>query len=411
MVPAAAPVGIGDMADERESRLRRGSDVLKRLGISAEDASIEQLEGALDSDPETALAVAERCGALRSVESATLLARIEREGRQDKLLRREARRSLYRLKQKGIEPNPQAAPEVPGPRPALGGPDAEGLLSFGDAAGDRLVWILKPRPGGGLLHLSTVVNEPAGLKEAVLAEVRRKSIRGLREELRARHGLRLIEVDWRYCDWISAEGYERARQRGAVSESVARYPQLRLQLFAFASKPFATVLRPSAADAGAQLPSSASLYEEPELQHWILGEEMLGPYLARYREIRNSPIVLDRPAQLARLEEIVQDALGELFAGEGAASWRRRLDETAFFFDATGRPAAAQRAAAVVAELGLRNTGRGIPFCEELVRRSFGIFFAREAEREREEKAGSVLVTPDDIRAEQARARGRTRGR
>ena len=70
---------------------------------------------------------------------------------------------------------------------------------------------------------------------------------------------------------------------------------------------------------------------------------------------------------------------------------------------------AAQRAAAVVAELELRNTGRGIPFCEELVRRSFGVFFSREAEREREEKAGSVLVTPDDIRAEQARARGRTR--
>jgi hypothetical protein len=43
------------------------------------------------------------------------------------------------------------------------------------------------------------------------------------------------------------------------------------------------------------------------------------------------------------------------------------------------------------------------------VRRSFGVFFSREAEREREEKAGSVLVTPDDIRAEQARARSRSR--
>jgi hypothetical protein len=398
------------MADERESRLRRGIDALKRLGVSADAASIEELEGALASDPETALAIAERCGALPSAESAALLARIERDARRDKLLRREARRSLYRLKQKGFEPNPQAAAEEPAPRPALGSPDAEGLLSFGDAAGDRLVWILRPRPGGGLLHLSTVVNEPAGLKEAVLAEVNRKSLRGLREELRVRHGLRLIEVDWRYCDWISAEGYERARQRGAVSESVAHYPQLRLQLFAFASKPFATLLHPSAPDA-AQLASSASLFEEPELQHWILTEETLGAYLARYREIRNSPIVLDRPAQLARFEQILQDALGELFAGERAASWRRRLDEAALYFQATGRSAAARRAAAVVADLGLRDTGRGIPFCEELVRRSFGAFFSREAEREREEKAGSVLVTPDDIRAEQARARSRTRGR
>ncbi len=399
------------MADVRETRLRRGIDALERLGIGAEGASIAELEAALGSDRETALAVAEICGAIRSVQSATLLARIEGEARQDKLLRREARRSLYRLKQQGIEPTPQVAAAAPASRPAFGGPDAEGWLSIGDASGDRLAWILKARPGGGLLHLSAVVNEPAGLKEAVSAEVNRKGIRALREELRTRHGLRMVQVDWRYCDWIGAEGYERARQRGVTSESVTRYPQLRLQLFAAAAKPFAALLRPLAGDGIAPLANSESLIEEPELQHWILTEEALGPYLMRYREIRQSPIVLDRAAQLARLEEIIQSALDEVFAGEGAASWRRRLDETAVFFDATARPEAAERAAAVVAEVGRRNTGRGIPFCEALVRRSFGAFFAQEAEREREEKKGSVLVTPDDIRAEQARARSRPRGR
>jgi hypothetical protein len=157
------------------------------------------------------------------------------------------------------------------------------------------------------------------------------------------------------------------------------------------------------------LASSASLFEEPELYPWLLGEAVLSAYLARYREIRDSPIVLDRPAQLARLEEIVQSAVVELFGAERAPSWQRRLDEAAYFFAKTSRPEAAERAAAVAAAIAERQSGRGIPFCEELVRRSFSVFFAREAEREREEKAGSVLVTPDDIRAEQARARQRQR--
>jgi hypothetical protein len=398
------------MAEDREARLRRAVEALGRLGIAADGASVAELERAFGSDRETALAVAESCGAIPSVESAALLATIEHEARHDKLLRREARRSLYRLKQKGVEPAPRP-PEQSSVRSPLGAADAEGFLSINDATGDRLLWILKPRQGGGLLHLSAVVNEPAGLKEAVLAEVNRKGIRALREELVARHGVRLVEVDWRYPDWITAEGYERARQAGVTAESVTRYPQLRLQLFVTSAKPFTGLLRPPTGDPGTQLPGSESILEEPEMRHWIVTEDAIAPHLARYQELRDSPIVLDRASQRSRLEEIIDGALSELFAGAGAASWRRRLDEAARFFDATGRQEAAERAAAVAAEIGRRNTGRGIPFCEALARRTFAIFFAQEAEREREEKAGSVLVTPDDIRAEQARARGRARDR
>jgi hypothetical protein len=397
------------MADPRETRLRQGLEALQRLGVSSEDPTIEVLSAALAADSTTALAVAERSGRVASVESAQLLARIEAQARFDKLLRREARRSLYRLRQRGVS-LPAADEGAASPaRSPLAGAEAEGFLSFSDPLGDRLLWIVKMRSGGGLYHLSTVVNEPAGLKEAVLAEVNRKSVRALREELEARHGLRLVEIDWRYCDWIAAEGFERARQSGSVSESAAHYPQLRVQLFTKTAAPAG--LPPRGEIGPASLDSSAALFEEAELQQWFLLEGLLAPYLTRYREIRESPIVLDRPAQLSRVEEIVQAAVEELFSAAHTSSWRRRLDEAAYFFAMTARPGPAGCSAAVAAAIGEGRGGRGIPFCEELVRRSFGLFFAREAEREREEKASSVLVTPDDLRAEQARARQRPRGR
>jgi len=397
------------MADAREPRLREGQGALQRLGVSSEAPTVEALSAALESAPETALAIAALCGDIASAPSAELLLRIERGARHDKLLRREARRSLYRLKQRGIGAAEPAQDAEASARPVLGGPEAEGFLSTSDPIGDRLFWILKPRPGGGLFHLSTVVNEPDGLKEAVLAEANRKSIRALQKELQARHGLRMVPVDWHYCDAIAAEGYERVRGRGQVGESAAHYPQLRMQLFTSAAKPLDALLYPPHAPTEAALAASASLFEEPELYSWMLGEAVLAPYLARYREIRDSPIVLDRSAQLGRLEEIVQSAVAELFGAERAPSWQRRLDETAYFFAHTSRADAAERAAAVATAVAERRSGQGIPFCEELVRRSFGVFFTREAEREREEKAGSVLVTPDDIRAEQAKARQRQR--
>jgi hypothetical protein len=400
------------MADPRELRLRAGLAALARHGVSLEAATVAELERMLAEDPSTALAVAERLGGVVSGESAAALGRMDAGAAQDKLLRREVRRALYRLKQKGVATPPSAAsaavPATPSP---LSGPAPEGYLSFSDPFGDRLLWVVKPRAGGGFLQLSTVVNEPAGLREAALAEVSRKGLRALREELRSRHGLRLVEVDWRYCDWVAYEGYERARTRGELSESVAQYPQLRMQLFGAAPLPTTLSIPATPGDPARALASSVALFEEEELARWFLPEAALAPHLARYREIRDSPIVLDRAAQLARVEEIVVAAVEDVFSAPQAPSWQRRLQEMACFFALTSRPEAAARAGAIANAVASGQSARRIPFCEELVRRTFGLFFAREAEREREEKASSVLVTPDDLRAAQARARDAARRR
>jgi hypothetical protein len=288
----------------------------------------------------------------------------------------------------------------------MAGPEPEGYLSLFDPFGDRLLWILKSR-AGALLQLSVVVNEPAGLKEAVLAEVNRKLLRSLRSDLEQRHGLRLVEVDWRYCDWIAADGYERAKARGELREAASSYPQLRLQLFPRPAEPQRSPIEsaPEITADEVSLRSSAELFAEKELQFWFLPEEVLSPYLKRYNEMRESPIVLDRFQQASRVNEIVQSALEEVFSGEGASSWRRRLEETAWFFRKTGRAEAARRARAAAEALSQSSSGgRQIPFFEELVRRSFGLFFEREAEKEREEKASSLIVTPDEIRQQRAEA-------
>ncbi|MEA2624055.1 MAG: hypothetical protein QOD06_100 [Candidatus Binatota bacterium] len=395
-----------------DARARAGLAALRARGIDPETAEITELEGAAAAGGDAAFAVAEALASRPSDASAAALRRLENEarGHSDKALRREVRRALYRLARKGID----AAADPPAekaPRPAAADPRAEGFLSLADAAGDRLMWIVKPRSGGGLFHLNAIVNEPAGLREIVVGEVNRKQLRELRSDLERRHRLRLVDVDWRYVDWIAHEGYDRARTRGALAESVAAYPTLRLQLFATSAAPqpppIESVLDAAAvrADASA-LASSADLFEAEELAWWFLPEAEFRPVLDRYHELRDSPIVLDRVSQQHRIAEALEAGTVEIFSGEHAAAWRRRLEELAYVLWKTDLREDARRAyAAALALAESTSGGRGIPFLEELVRRSFDFFVAREAEREREQKAGSVLLTPDELRQQQARAR------
>src|SRR5262249_57169043 len=103
--------------------------------------------------------------------------------------RRTRRRAVSRLQQRGV---PVPAQEAPPLRVPVGGPELEGLVSAFDANGDRLVWLAKPRAGGGTLLLAAEVNEPDGLRDVRLAEVTRKDLRALRDRVQKQSGLRLV---------------------------------------------------------------------------------------------------------------------------------------------------------------------------------------------------------------------------
>ena len=388
--------------DSRNARLRTGLARLDTLGLSADKASIGELERVLHSDSTTDLAVVSRLGEIPLEESVACLRRIEALASHDKELRREVRRALYRLARRGVAgASAESEGSAPPPRSIFTEPELEGYLSLMDSLGDRLLWIIKPRAGGGLLKLSAVVNEPGGLKEAVLAELNRKQLRALRTDLAERHGFRLVEVSWRYCDWIASEGYERVKSRGVIAEAAAAFPQLRMQLLRVSASPQPSPVEEDSAltPDPANLQASGSLFTEKEFEHWFLPEAILAPYLRRVREMRESPIVLDRFQQMSRVSEIANSALEELFSGDGAYSWQRKLDEMAYYFWKTGRREPALRARAAAHALSESPSGgRGIPFFEELTRRSLGLFFEQEAEKERAQQESSLIHTPDQVR-------------
>src|SRR5260370_32510532 len=143
--------------------------------------------------PDAALARA--LGKIESADSAATLAEMEMGA--SGAPRREIRRALFRLRQRGIEPARAAiqAASAPPTAPAEFGMSA--LLSPVDAEGVSVVWLLKPRSGGGIRRLAGFVSETAGLLGASLTTVSRKELRAERATIEQRAGVKLIETDWK----------------------------------------------------------------------------------------------------------------------------------------------------------------------------------------------------------------------
>jgi hypothetical protein len=245
-------------------------------------------------------------------------------------------------------------------------------------------------------------------------EVTRKMLRAMRQDLLDRMQVSMNEASWRYCDAIMQEGYERARARNG--KEVESYPALRSHLVSTPAVPVEVPLPASldreaiAADENL-LATSTQLLEEPELQRWLLDPERAKPYIDQISQAQDSPLVLNRYQQQDRMQTIIEKAIGELFSPENSKVYARRLEETTLHFAKSGRLDAARRALAVADALKQRaQGGKGIPFCEELVRQSIALHYQVERQQEQEERPSSLIMKPAEFAARVQAAQRRRMG-
>jgi hypothetical protein len=372
-----------------DPRRAAGERLLSAWGV-ATDADAAALAPHAGRDPDADLALAHRLGGIASAASAELLQRMEA-GATDKALRKEIKRALYRLQQRGIA-IPAAAPPPAAPASPLGAPPLEGYVSSVDGRGDQLVWLIRPQSGGAL-HLFAVCNDVEGLREVALHSASRKTLKTLRAELEQRHEVRLAAVDWRHADFLIRRAFETARAAGTRMEG--DYPALRAQLWREPAPAVSPLPSPVADDAA--LRRSADLLGEPELRTWFRTAEELAPFLEEFDNVQNSPLVLNELQQRERFDAILARAVDAVFGGAMRDVWVSRLTEMGRYFAATRRPERAAAAGAVAAALAAGTAPRDIPLCDQLVRASFAYFAQLAAEQEAERAKGSLVLTPGQV--------------
>ena len=389
------------MARREDGQLTAGREELRAAGIGDDESEPAALLPLVGRSPETDLAIVERLAREPAADRAAALCDVAAgaERRGWKAAAKEARRVLYRFGQRGIViPERRREASVARRVPAAG---LEGYVSAIDGRGDRLLWLVRPRPEGGLVVLTGVLNEPGGLKDIAITELARKTLRAMERDLNERHRLRMVAADGGYCDALLCEGFTRARAAGTTG--VGEFPTYRTRLVTNDPAPLEPPLLtrvvdledPAATDA---VQRGADLLGEPEFATWLLERPTLASYLSEIAAAQESPLVLSRPQQDERVRGAVAQAVREIFSGAGGAAYRRRLEEMAYYLHATARRDSAFAAAATARALAASTRGgEGIAFCEDLVRRSLAALLAEDSARAKAESESSLLVRPGTV--------------
>ena len=265
----------------------------------------------------------------------------------DRALRRAAKRSLYRLAQRGI-----AAPPPPPARPVVEREPERATrawISAIDGSGSRAAWIVFEGGFGGTALCSIIVNDTAGILEVAGGEVTKKRLERELAGLRASQSL----------PWVDSEPL---RAVALVREALALHAALGTSppaTFDRWQRSFAEagalasaepVPEPGEPDASA-LNRSPELLDLPEFAGWFLDPEALQSDAVALLQTRESRLVVSDQIKAEREAAIVDAVLDREMTPEARRRWARRLEEMGLILVATERAEPATWATAAAAAL------------------------------------------------------------
>ena len=381
-----------------EEEIRRGIEHLRQSGLQFDDISpafVPRLEEQWGRGRETDLAIVFSLGKIADSAAAAALLRMERRA-QDKDVKKEIRRSLFKLSQKGLTIPEDKRVEEKSSTPLLSrSPEIEAYMSPVDGAGGRLVWIVKPQAGHGLQTIQAMINDREGLQRIGGTQIRRKELRNMAQEIKKQHGITMVSVPWEYADMMLYEGFEKAKSE--VRSGLENFHQLRSIVNTAKPKgqdhPVYQGLNSAEVREGAWRELSRRLLDEPEVRFWILDADWVEPFLGQLEEAQTSRLVLNPMQKEERIAGIVRDAVKTLCTGETGKIMQRRMEDMAFFFVAAERTEMAKLALAVAQQIKEGDPGPlDISFLTGLVQKSFTVYLSQQKSKAEEEP--SFIVKP-----------------
>jgi hypothetical protein len=382
----------------QDKQIRSGLEALRRAGVAVDDPSaslVQRLQDRFGKDPQMDLAVVFTLGRIAEAIAVEALEKIENDAR-DKVLRKEIRRSLFKLRQKGL-----AVPEARSPGSAgvtsllKSASDVEAYMSAVDGAGGRLLWIVKPQAGHGLQTIQAMLSDREGLLRLGGANIRRKELRNMAREIKDKHGIEMISLPWEYADQTLYAAYEKTKAQGR--SGFENFHDLRAVIAGGKPKqqehPIYRRLSADIVTGGSWREQSRHLLEEPELRFWFLDEDWVTPYLSQLEEAKSSRLVLNQVQKEERLAGIVRDSVKAFCAGEIGRVLQRRMEDMALYFLETGRDDAARLSLAVAIQVSAGDPGPlDISFLTGLVQKSFAFYLSQQKNKQADEP--SFIVKP-----------------
>jgi hypothetical protein len=345
-------------------------EALRLLARQHGAAALPVLRCCLHGRVEWASAAAAALATVVTPEAAAALAAAEATTT-SKAARTAFRRALYRLRQAGVmPPRAPAAPPTP-PRPVL----RDAWASAVDGTGSRGLWLVLEGRYGERTLLSAIVNDEGGVLDFASEAMGKRRLDEHLRALAAESPLPLVAVPptWAVHLLVQASAQPQPTE-DRPSPELARW----LAVLPLPVSPAPPIYAHLPADALAAdrtlLDGAAELLGTPELGGWFLDPPSIQTEALELLQARESRLVVSDQIKAEREAAIVDRVIDSRFGPEARQRWQRRLEETAFVFWETGRPAEARRAAATAVALADgERLARHIPFVRALVERSLEI--------------------------------------
>ncbi|MBI4492400.1 MAG: hypothetical protein HY690_06365 [Chloroflexi bacterium] len=337
-----------------EARAAEQASALLEAAEQEPAAAVRELEALDAGEPELALATVAALGRVEHARAALALAAIA-ESQLGKELRKEARRSLHRLRAAGVEvPWPAALEAPPAPPPKPRAALYAAWASAPDGVGSRLLWLMAERPLGGIYALGLLMNDVVGLKDASLRESTRKRFEVQLDEWRQRPGMTWVRLPAEYASQLVGEALALNQRSGFPVPSEF---QVSRDLIEGLERPFERALVYQEISPGTArlapdwLQQSSELLREPELASWAFNYDAVRPFTEQHREIAGGRLIITPQRSPQSHEQLVSEAITTVLTPELRQALKRRLEEMASVFLHTERPRQARLAVAAAVTL------------------------------------------------------------
>ncbi len=346
-------------------------------------------------DPEFDHHVVELLATIPQVKSANILHRMLQISR-DKKVRKIIKRSLYRLKSKGIAVEEVSAEKKNSVLRPLQTESPKGFGGGFDFLGQRFLVLVIPHLSRGWTVMHGITSDTQGVIDFSGEEMTRKRVRRFVEEVQEKNPFPLVEMEASYVGFLFFQAYQlsldkkRTLPQGYLSlkneiERIKKDDESPL-IYSF-------LQADEIAGDDRILQRGGELLKADAISSWRMDEDEIRPYAEEVWEAEESKIVLAQPQKEARFQGIYQKALSELFTSERRILYQRRLEEMAYIFFKLGREEEAKLSLA--AAIDLKRPASPLqpnPFLFQLVIKS--IFTLLKEAYEKKVKEPSLIVKP-----------------
>lgn len=334
-------------------------------------------------------------GSLADKNSAHLLNQILKETK-DKELSKSIKKTLYRLKNKGIDvspPKPVKPDKTKKKKVPLLSPTA--YVTTIDPLGERLILAVKPKNNQELTIFQFLTNDQRGINDLIASITTLKDFKNYMTKIENTKDITMVEIDLAYCHFLIKESTQRNHASGST------LPDNHFLWKKFFSKydsnldkaGIYTILNVEEIRAKEfLLQKSEDLIEKCEYTFWLLEWKFLVDHYKEVYEAENSTLVLSEYQKESRINEIVKKTVSLFFDDKNRFLFRRRLEETAYILWRTGKVEESQSAFA--AALAFRPEGTPSehhPFAIKTVNENFK-FLKEQAQKEKRSESGRIVL-------------------